>query len=290
MKRILLFVCLALCSVSNLQAALLDQLKSYLSGYTEMRPAALRVLILHDQPTAQISVKGRYKMYDPHRQEYLTTRLLGKSSTMLTTPEGLKWGEEFPGLFQLQIVPAEPSSRIYVNGTPYQGSIFIYDIGGTLSIVNSLKIEDYVALFLAAHYSPQLPQEALAALAISARTYAYYLLENPQNPYWAIEAGSARYKGVQPVPYLDPNFTKALNETRDMIMVRSFMEGEAAKPFPAKWEVDTASTKDEVLPAKITFPEAEKLAKGNKDAADILKKAFPDASLRLVTQGAGTPG
>lgn len=285
MKRTLLCICLALCSISSIEAALLDQVKNFFSSYVELKPPALRVLILHDQPSAQIAVKGRYKMYDPNHREYMMTRLIGKNSMMLATSEGLKWGEEFPGLFQLQLVTANRYSFIYVNGLPYQGSVFVYDIGGTLSIVNSLPIEDYVALFLAAHYSPDLPREALAALAISARTYAYYMIENPQNPFWAIEANSARYRGLQVVPYLDPIFTQVLQETKDMIMVRSLIDKESPQPFPAKWEMDANVASDEALPAKISFSEAQNLARNQKSAVDILKKAFPDASLRFVTLG-----
>lgn len=60
-----------------------------------------------------------------------------------------------------------------VNGECYQGTLRIYpDQGGTLTVVNELGLEDYVAGVLVGEVPRDWPLEALKAQAIAARTFA----------------------------------------------------------------------------------------------------------------------
>src|SRR5262245_19381260 len=100
-------------------ATMVDWVKSFWSESAKL--PTLKVLILHDEPMANLEVKGKYTLEDPHANQHLSTRLVGKSQTIQAIAAGLKWGEEFPGIHQIQITPAGPDTVILVNGVEYKG-------------------------------------------------------------------------------------------------------------------------------------------------------------------------
>src|SRR5262249_11555913 len=142
-----------------------------------------------------LEVKGKYKIFDPHTKEHISTRYTGKRKFIQAVSDGLKWGEEFPGVHQLLVTPDGPDVTIIVDGIEYHGPVYVYDIGGTISVVNQVPVEEYVSSILSQHYREPLSPETLAAIAIAARTSAYYSAENPKSDYWSIDAQQMGYQG-----------------------------------------------------------------------------------------------
>ncbi len=194
-------------------------------------------------------------------------------------------GEAFPGLYQIKIKPDEAITRILVNRREYEGEMYIYDIGGSVSLVNQLLIEEYIRFLLAAYQESDLEPETWAALAIAARTDAYYQSSHPKNPYWTVDAQKVGYKGRLPV---SAEVDEALKVTRYMIMSRTGVYEGLATPFPAEFHPPQGENPSrESEPAKISIEEANALARRGEHAAQILAKAFPGTTIMLMKYAHG---
>ena len=155
----------------------------------------IRVLLVHDAPGVVLEVKGDYKIYDPRDFSLINTRNIGQRRYIQAVKDGIKWGEEFPGVYQLMVVPENQNTTTIVDGIEYRGSVYVYDVGGTISVVNDVYVEDYIQSLLAPIYRELYPTETLAAIAIATRTAAYYQANNPKNKYWDIDGRQVGYQG-----------------------------------------------------------------------------------------------
>lgn len=242
------------------------------------RPPNIRVLIIHDVPSANLEVQGGYTLSDPYQGNSVGRRLHGKQRLIEARPMGLRWGEEFPGLFQLKVAPSGPDSIIYVDGIPYRGTVTFYDIGGTLSAVNELPVETYVAAQLGAQQS-RLPPEALAALAIAARSQAYHLSNHPKNPYWDVDAQASRYSGECDGEIAEAA-QAAVEGTSFMVLTQGKNVQDQPEIYPAQWALAVnSSVKGQAV---LSATEASSLAERGADAAQILEKIFPGTSLQRM--------
>lgn len=243
----------------------------------ETTPPMIKVLLLSDKPGTIIEVKGRYKIYDPHTDDFVSTRFTGKRKFMQALQDGLKWGEEFPGVHQLIIVPDSPMTTVVVDGTEYQGAIYIYGIEGMIAVVNQIYIEDYLRSILATKYKDALSEETLAAIAIAARTNAYYQSKNSKSPYWDVDGKQVHYNGYSVSGNKSP-IENAIIATRYLVLTQYSGTDSAAVPFTVQW----GSPKD--------VEEAEALSEKGQHAAQILAKAYPNAAIALMrTYGSTKP-
>lgn len=257
-----------------------DSITSYFSKPGPAKPPKIRVLIVHDQQGVVVEVKGKYKIYDPHNSEHISTRFVGKRKFMQAVRDGLKWGEEFPGLHQLMIVPDETSTTTIVDGIEYKGPIFVYDIGGTISVINEVSIEDFLSSTLAQKYRQKLPEELLAAVVIAARTNAYYAAANPKNQYWSVDAKNVNYQGYAIID-TSSDVEKALRDTKYMVMSNSAPGDNQINAFPAEWKNDPTNYGQPFI-SKITLAQADEMARQGANAAQILIKAFPGVKIELI--------
>jgi Stage II sporulation protein len=255
-------------------------LKALFGRQSQPPVPTIKILVLHDQDGAILEVEGKYKIFDPHTGSLLSTRFLGKSKFIQPIGDGLKWGEEFPGHHQLELVSTSPETKFLVNGVEYKGLLTIYDIGGTLSIVNEVPIEEYLSLTLDTKLQKDLSEEALAALIIAERTNAYYLSQQPKRKFWAVDATQNGYQGFYAVDANSP-VQKAIKSTRNMVMSRTGTYEGVVTPFPAQWNTASkASPKLDI--SKITMEEVNQMADNGSHAANILEKAFPKTTIQLI--------
>jgi stage II sporulation protein D len=185
-RTLILGCCIATAPfTAPLQAGIIQSVKEAIWG-CQAPPPTIKVLIADNLQDIPVEVRGGYRLYDPHTQDYLSSRYFSKKQQFKAVNSGLKWGEEFPGIYQLQLIPDE-DTVLLVNGRPYRGTLYIYAIEDTVSIVNEVPIEDYLESVLSSSNQQQSP-ETLAAIAITERTAAYYAVENPKSAYWATRA------------------------------------------------------------------------------------------------------
>lgn len=274
--RLLLTAFLLHFATGELSAGFIE--REFIKKNSSPLPPSIKVLIVHDQPGVILEVKGKYKIYDPYSDKHLSTRFTGKRKYIQAITDGLKWGEEFPDLHQLRITPDNPEVTTLVNGIEYKGNIYVYDIGGTISIVNEPDIEDYLYSTLSIQKPDVNSPEALAAKAIVARTNAYYLVANPKTKFWAVDGQQVGYKGYAVIDLKNP-FNSAIDATRYIILSRNGSDADEATPFPAFWISEANSAGGEKTISRISLSSVETMAQRGDHAAQILAKAFPNSSL-----------
>lgn len=265
---------------SSLHGGVWDDIVDKFCGQSAPQPPSIRVLVEHDVEKIKVDVTGKYSLYDPYTNSHISSRFVGKSRDVQAMGDGLKWGEAFPGLYQLKIVPDDAAVWTIVDGKEYTGSVYIYDIGGTLSVVNQLPVEDYVRYLLVNFPDRSLHPEVLAAVAIVARTNAYYQASNPKNTFWAVDGSKVDYQGKYPVPR---EIAKAVNATRYMIMSKTGIYEGMTTPFAGQFEnMPLGAVAKDAAISTISLAEANAMAEKGEHAAQILGKAFPNSSIMLM--------
>lgn len=279
-----LFIFLALMPIATtVEGGLWDTLKGYLGRKHYTPPPMIDVLIVNDQSSVILEVKGKYHLYDPNTNKHLSSRMLGKRKPFETMASGLKWGEEFPGTYQIKIVPDGHQTTVVIDGEEYYGAIVVYDIGGSISIVNRVDIEDYLSSMLPQQFPEALPEETLAAVAITARTNAYYDSLNPRNPFWAVDAQKIGYKGINSAHYHN-EMERAIRATSHMVMSKTGTYEGVITPFAAQWGTLSGRriSGNDAIYSKISLYEAEEMGKKEIHAAQILNKAFTGSHIELI--------
>ncbi len=280
MLRILLLSLAFLPFGYSLQAGIMDNVTSFFKRNNRSEPPSIRILIAHNIEGANLEIRGRYSLYDPYTNSHISSRFAGKSRYIQTAGDGLKWGESFPGLYQLKIEPASEKTITTINGYDYEGKIYIYDIGGTISIVNQVPIEGYVQSILLNYQDQNLEPETLAALAIVARTNAYFQSFNPKSTYWAVEAQKVGFQGYT---FGGVALNDAVQQTRDMVMSVTGVYEKVATPFAAQFgNLPVEQSAKNIIISKLTLEEANQMAQKGNHAAQILAKAFPGSTIMLM--------
>ncbi|MDP1834475.1 MAG: SpoIID/LytB domain-containing protein [Chlamydiales bacterium] len=282
---IILLSSLMMIGQSSAEAGILERLA--MGNSTKTCGPCVRVLVLHDVKEADLSVVGKYVILDPVKHKVISRRVHGKARPIEAVHSGLKWGEEFPDIAAVKIVPTSPDTRILVNGVPYSGIIAIYDLGQKVSIVNEVDIEDYVFSVLASKVDRPVPKEALAAIAIAQRTNAYYRSTFSQNSYWDIDGTKTEYRGMAAQTMSAPA-VEAVDSTSYMVMNLPAAKKKATVGqswqvglFPASWEVETDAPKVKGKPT-LVLSEAESSASQGQNAAQILSKTFPGITIERM--------
>ncbi len=280
MKKIALTLLLAMGAMSCAEATIWDTVTSLFGGGAKKNTPTIKVLLGHDLDYANLEVAGRYTLYDPYKNYRIGTRFIGKSLPIESMLGGLRWGEEFPGVYQLKIVPDDASTVTLVDGTEYKGVIYVYDIGGAISIVNEVDIEEFVTSVMNCRCARPYSPETLAAVAIAYRTNAYFKAKNTQNPYWQVDAAQVGYQGVATSKRND-SVAGAVAATQYMVMSLTGIYEAQITPFQAPVFFQGDLEAEEAVSQALSIDEAEKMAQEGLNAARILAKAFPKSTIEL---------
>jgi stage II sporulation protein D len=136
------------------------------------------------------------------------------------------------------------SARLSVDGKPYRGSLLI-KLGseGTVRVINSVSVEDYLLGVVAAEMPQRFGLEALKAQAVAARSYALATASGPGRLY--ADTRSQMYGGLRSET---PLSTRAVRETRAQILSAGI------GPLTA-WYHSTCGGR--TTPARLIFPGAQ---------------------------------
>lgn len=269
-----------------MEAGIVDMISRAFSKDTSPKPPKIRILLAHDESAVFLEVKGKFHIYDPHTLSHINTSYIGKRRTIEATSDGIRWGEEFPGVYQIVIVPDSKETTSIVGGVEYRGKVFIYDVGGNISIVNEIDVEEYLSSVLPERYPTILPEAVLEAIAITARTDTCYLAKSAVNPYWDIDASKVGYHGYGPTR---PSklLASAIQVTQDICLHRIGQAEWVAAPFAVSWKSSGDVKKDKnVTYSAITIEEAVNLANKGATAVQILEQAFPNTAIQKIEYAA----
>jgi len=203
-----------------------------------MAPRNIQVLLEKDAAGALLEVKGPYYIFNPHDGSRVASGLLGKRFMIHELENGLKWGEEFAGIHQIYIKPRSSETSIFIDGIQYSGSIAIYGVSGTINIINDVDIESYIKATLTTQFTTPLESEVMSALAILARTDAYYHATRAStNSFWHVTSEEVGYQGSALVVN-NSSVDKAVESTRHLILVHP--EEGRNLPFATAWTEHSA--------------------------------------------------
>lgn len=279
--RLLVTACTAVaCCVGTVEAGVWDKVKSALSSKKEEKAPSIKVLVEKDVPGCLLEVQGRYNIYDPYSGKRISTRFVPKSNYMQPVIEGLKWGEVFPGTFQLAIVPDNPQATVSINGIQYRGAVIVYNIDGKLNVVNDVAVEDYVHSILTTQFAGSGDSEALAALAIAARSDACYQAMRSRNPYFDVVADDVGYEG-HAVTSPGSDVAKAMRSTRQLVL--SYNRAYQGDLTPLLTFCLDREFGDASAPGHWDYSKACELASSGLNASKILEQFYPDASVELMS-------
>lgn len=259
----------------SIQAGFFNNMINSFTKSSETVDPNVGILITHDVPGIVLEVKGKYRIYDPLTQNFISTRFVGKRKFIQAYSDGIKWGEEFPSVHQIQIVPEDPKTTTLVDGIEYSGVVTVYDIGGTISIVNEVPSDEYLKAILNPYYF-DMPEELAAAYVIAERTNVMYQLKNAPSRYFTVDKDNVNYRGKAAAIRGD-GFSQAILSTRDMVLTKD------RAPFAINLYSNKADPAARPKLGSLSFDQALSLANQGDHAAQILNKAFPGSSVSLVS-------
>lgn len=156
----------------------------------------VRVLIAHGSKGALLEVAGRYVMVDPKTNKKIDAGFLGERLTVHPTSDGVLWSNHVRGIYQFKLAPRTGERLFWLDGVQYTGVLYVYQIGQNISFVNEMTIEDYVAAVVEANTDASILPQAANALAICARSDAWYHTKTRRDNYWQVYAPEVNFRGI----------------------------------------------------------------------------------------------
>lgn len=186
-------------------------------GYAQSAEQKIRVKIFHDAPVFIVVIKGDYTV-----REYNSDRILNYGKKLKAKVGGYKGGIILAGRYlaanNIFIKPNSPEETIEINGRRFKGGLQVIKRDGvTLSIVNHLRLEDYVKGISVREISHYWPMETLKAEVVVFRTFALYRAEQFKNKEWDVsdDVFTQVYGGVEAERY---RITEAVDTTKGEIL------------------------------------------------------------------------
>jgi stage II sporulation protein D len=147
------------------------------------RNSIIRVSILNDRDSFNLTLKGNYKIYALHSERVL---MEGPyiCANVTALKDGIRIEKKEIKLSGIR-VKVSRDANIYVDSKRFRGDIdIIRRDNGKLTVVNYIPIDDYLYGVLYHEVSHRWPTEVLKAQAIAARTFALYQVgQNKLQPY-----------------------------------------------------------------------------------------------------------
>lgn len=225
----------------------------------------IKVLLEENANSAFLEVRGSYRVVRKDSGSLLSYGNSGKRFMVHALQYGLRWGEEYPDVYQISVVPTHRDTLVSVNGIQYKGAVSIYHVhNNKITIVNEVPIEDYLRSTLALQYDAPLHREALSALVIAARTKAYSQAihgKSTSRP-WEITAHEVGYYGH--------GVTQQKNGVEEAVDWTRFMVMESPKYGGVSQNISLGPLK------------AQELAQMGLDATKILYSSFPNQKLGIT--------
>lgn len=261
-------------------AGMWERVKSVVGLETEPKAPTIKVLIAKELDGAMLEVKGKYNIYDPYKNSRLGTRFFSKSNYVQPVTEGIKWGEVFPGVFQMVVVPDDPDTTSVVNGVEYRGSLYVYQVENSLYIINEVPVEDYVHSIMSVQFDNPVSQEVMCAMAIALRTDACFAAVSKPDAYWHVDASNVGYTGYA-VTKRSRSLDDVMASTRHLILSKT--RGFQGSVTPIKTCcLEQEYSGDNAATAGWNVSKAQVMASKGQNAAKILQAFFPESTVEMA--------
>ncbi|MCB1116257.1 MAG: SpoIID/LytB domain-containing protein [Chlamydiia bacterium] len=219
-KSLLLTLLTPLLAIANEEVKTIDQ--------PAEKPATIKVLLERCSEGVLLEARGPYVVYNPENGKRESSGRFDKRFYLHPHEEGIKWGENFRKIYQLQIVPTSPETTFLIDGTQYRGAIEVYNIENRLSIINEVDVESYLKATLSEKVPANLPPNVLDAVAIAARTDAYYHALLNYDAFWHVTKEETGYQGTS-LALQNIALDRAIDNTKYLVLTHE------EQPFPTAW-------------------------------------------------------
>lgn len=218
----------------------------------------IRVLLAKDITSALIESKGAYKVVNKADGSILSSGSIGKRYGLHAIQKGLRWGEEYPDVYQITIKPINEESSLFVEGIQYKGSISVYcSSKNRITIVNEVPIESFLTSVMSIKYGYPLAKESLAAATILERSALYELVKGNYDPDAIYDCTK------EEMGYQGYGVTKQWVGVDEAVLATRFMVVGGERT--------------------INIKQLEELAHLGLDAKQILHSCYPSATIGLTT-------
>ncbi len=231
----------------------------------ESRIPTINVLLTQYSPSALIEVKGHFRLFNPATYALVATDWTNRREIVRPSSKGLIFGDLFPGVHKIQILPTDRNGTILINGIQYNGIIEVEESFGALQIVNIVDTENYIRSILTTHFPSRQERSLAQTLAIVARTEAYYLIAHQGNVPWHVKAEAVGYNGCSTFLH-NPIIDQSVVKTRGQILTR------LGRPFATSWNRSEGNG--------IRLTAAATMAHQGDSPVKILKNFYPEAELK----------
>ena len=139
----------------------------------------IRVGLSEEQASAVLTADGAYVFRDTMSGEELGKRKANSVSTITVKNRRFVVDGKAVSAKSLRFAIADARSSRYLSvaGEKYRGTIvLLLADDGTITVVNEVRLDDYIGGVISEEMSPDWPAEALKAQAVAARTFAVYSL------------------------------------------------------------------------------------------------------------------
>jgi stage II sporulation protein D len=187
-----------------------------LSGLPAAAGEGVRVLISEGRTTLSIAGTGGLTVADASGRLILAQRR-GGSGVRVALHRNSVIVRETGAYAPVAVAWPDPGTLVQVEGRNYRGRVDIYPVNGALSAINVVELEDYVQGVIKDEIPPAWPAEAAKAMAVIARTYAVYQMEQQAGSLFHVRATTASqmYGGATGE---DPRTTWAVQATRGQVL------------------------------------------------------------------------
>lgn len=196
------------------------------------KPATVKVLLHRQVSELTLEAKGRYDIYYPLDDTKVDSGINSKRNLVTAGEYGIKWGEEYKGYHQLRFVPLDSQSYFLVNGIQYRGCIEVWRNEGKINVINEVGVEPYLKSTLSSAFPQPLHSEVMNAIAIVARTKAYFTGERNKQSSWHVTASEVGYQGAGIA--IKQHVDRAVDSTYHAILTYN------EAPFAATWTQNSA--------------------------------------------------
>ena len=178
---------------------------------------AVRVLISEGRTALSVSGTGGFTIADASGRLILAQRR-GGSGVRVALHRNAVIVRETGAYAPVAVVWPDPGFLVQVEGRNYRGRVDIYPVNGSLAAVNVVNLEDYVQGVIKDEIPPGWPAEAAKSMAVIARTYAVYQMEQQAGSLFHVKSTTASqmYGGATGE---DPRTTWAVQATRGQVLV-----------------------------------------------------------------------
>lgn len=197
------------------------------------KPASVKVLLQKNTDGALVEAKGNYVVLNPLNNKKISSGIKGKRFYLYPHKDGIKWGEDYLGTYQIKLIPNSKNTTFLINGIQYKGSIEIFCIDDKITIINDVDIENYLQSILAPRFANHIHKTVMDALAIVERTNIYYQVIHNKNAFWHVDAKEVDYQGYATIQF-NENIDRAVSNTKFLVMTYE------KKPFATTWNENCA--------------------------------------------------